>query len=204
MSNVTITGLVATTPRYILTIEEVPIISFRLASEENSNGVINWYTITAFNKLAENVRDSVDKGHRVIVSGEMNIRDWDNGERTGTSVEVISNSVGHDLNYGTTEFTRISLVEKDKRKEMKTKLNTVIKIQGQDNNVSDVITAIERKESSFMKEQQLEYLGAEMYGLGDNPRWFGVDIQVSGEPLDNKVLDSFRAEFPNVDAEVSE
>jgi hypothetical protein len=55
-----------------------------------------------------------------------------------------------------------------------------------------------------MKEQQLEYLGAEMYGLGDNPRWFGVDIQVLGEPLDNTVLDSFRQEFPNVNAEVAE
>jgi hypothetical protein len=87
---------------------------------------------------------------------------------------------------------------------MKTKFNTTIKIQGQDNNVSDVIEAIQTRQSSFMKEQQLEYVGAEMYGLGNNPRWFGVDINVLGEPLDNKVLDSFRAEFPNVDAEVSE
>jgi hypothetical protein len=87
---------------------------------------------------------------------------------------------------------------------MKTKFNTTIKIEGQDNNVSDVITAIETKQSSFMKEQQLEYLGAEMYGLGDNPRWFGVDINVLGEPLDNEVLDSFRQEFPNVNAEVTQ
>jgi hypothetical protein len=87
---------------------------------------------------------------------------------------------------------------------MKTKFNTVIKIEGQDNNVSDVIIAIETRQSSFMKEQQLEYLGAEMYGLGDNPRWFGVDISVLGEPLDDVVLDSFRQEFPNVNAEVAQ
>jgi single-strand DNA-binding protein len=111
MSSITITGLVATTPRYILTVEDLPCLSFRLASEENTNGNINWYTITAFGQLASNLRDSVDKGHRVIVSGELNIRDWDNGERTGTSVEVISSSVGHDLNYGTTEFTRTVLVK---------------------------------------------------------------------------------------------
>jgi hypothetical protein len=83
-------------------------------------------------------------------------------------------------------------------------MNTTIKIQGQDNNVSDVITAIETKQSNFMKEQKLDYLGAEMYGLGNNPRWFGVDINVSGEPIDNKILDAFRTEFPNVDAEVAE
>lgn len=87
---------------------------------------------------------------------------------------------------------------------MKTKYNTTIKIEGQDNNVSDVITAIQTRQSSFMKEQQLEYLGAEMYGLGNNPRWFGVDINVLGEPLDNKVLDAFRIEFPNVNAEVAQ
>jgi single-strand DNA-binding protein len=111
MSNITTTGLVATTPRYLLTADNLPCLSFRLACDKNNNGIINWYTITAFGQLAKNIRDSVDKGHRVIVSGELSIRDWDNGERTGTSVEVISSFVAHDLTYGTTTFTRTPLVE---------------------------------------------------------------------------------------------
>jgi single-strand DNA-binding protein len=78
MSNTTVTGLVATTPRYILTVEDLPCLSFRLASEENSLGNTNWYTVTAFGQLAKNLRDSIEKGQRVIVSGEINIRDWDN------------------------------------------------------------------------------------------------------------------------------
>ena len=110
MSSITTTGLVATTPRYLLTVDDLPCLSFRLASTETENGTTNWYTITAFGQLAKNIRDSIEKGHRVIVSGEINIRDWDNGERTGTSVELISSSVGHDLNYGTTKFARTSLV----------------------------------------------------------------------------------------------
>jgi single-strand DNA-binding protein len=110
MSNITTVGLVATTPRYLLTVDDLPCISFRLASNETSNDITNWYTITAFGQLASNLRDSIEKGDRVIVSGELKIRDWDNGERTGTSVEVISNSVGHDLKYGTTKFTRTFLV----------------------------------------------------------------------------------------------
>jgi single-strand DNA-binding protein len=112
MSNTTVTGLVATTPRYILTADDLPCLSFRLACNESPNGNTNWYTVTAFGELAKNIRDSVDKGHRVIVSGEINIRDWDNGERTGTSVELLSTLVGHDLNYGTTKFIRTSLVAK--------------------------------------------------------------------------------------------
>jgi single-strand DNA-binding protein len=112
MSNITITGLVATTPRYLLSVDNSPSISFRVASDELTNGVINWYTITAFGQLANNARDSIEKGNRIIVSGELNIRDWDNGERTGTSVELEASSVGHDLNHGTTKFTRTYLVQK--------------------------------------------------------------------------------------------
>ena len=110
MYSMTTTGLVATTPRFLLTVDDLPCLSFRLASTDTSNETTNWYTITAFGQLASNLRDSIEKGDRVIVSGELNIRDWDNGERTGISVEVISSSVGHDLNYGTTKFTRRSLV----------------------------------------------------------------------------------------------
>jgi single-strand DNA-binding protein len=111
MSNITITGIVATTPRYLLSVDDLPCLSFRLASDELTNGVINWYTITAFGQLARNAEGSIEKGHRVIVSGELNIRDWDNGERTGTSVELEANSMGHDLNHGTTKFTRTFLAK---------------------------------------------------------------------------------------------
>jgi len=110
MSEITITGLVATTPRYLLSVDDLPSLSFRIASDELDNGLINWYTITAFGQLAKNVRDSIEKGNRVIISGELNIRDWDNGERTGTSVEVEASAIGHNLNYGTTKFTRTYLV----------------------------------------------------------------------------------------------
>lgn len=108
MSNITIQGLVATTPRHILTQEGLPITSFRLAEYDNNdpNATTNWFTITGFHELAINTASSVSKGDRVVVSGSMRIRDWDNGERSGTSVEVEAVSIGHDLVWGTSEFTR--------------------------------------------------------------------------------------------------
>lgn len=108
MPNITIQGLVATTPRHIITFEGLAITSFRLA-EYNSNdpdATTNWYTVSAFRQLGINTASSVSKGDRVIVSGSMKIRDWDNGERSGTSVEIEAVSIGHDLEWGTTEFTR--------------------------------------------------------------------------------------------------
>ena len=116
---VTISGLVATTPRHLITQDGLPITSFRLASsqrrfdrEQNKwiDGETNWFTITGFRQLAINLSTSVQKGERIIVSGRLKIRDWDNGERAGTSVEVEADHVGHDLFWGTSVFTRTVLV----------------------------------------------------------------------------------------------
>lgn len=116
---VTITGLVATTPRHLVTADGLPITSFRLACSQRTydrakkiwtDGVTNWYTITSFNQLAINVAGSIAKGDRIFVTGDLVIRDWDNGERSGTSVEVEATAVGHDLNWGSSVFTRTTLV----------------------------------------------------------------------------------------------
>jgi single-strand DNA-binding protein len=115
----TITGLVATTPRHLITADGLPITSFRLASTSQRidptsgtliDGDTNWFTITAFHELAINLAGSVSKGDRVVVSGSLRVRDWDNGERAGTSVEVEADTIGHDLAYGTSVFTRNVLV----------------------------------------------------------------------------------------------
>lgn len=117
--HIAVTGLVATTPRHLVTQDGLPITSFRLASSQrrfdrNQNkwieGETNWYTVSAFRKLAINESTSVSKGDRVIVVGKLHVRDWDNGERAGTSVEVEAEAVGHDLNWGTSSFTRTILV----------------------------------------------------------------------------------------------
>jgi single-strand DNA-binding protein len=60
--------------------------------------------------LAINSAGSVNKGDRLVVAGKLRIRDWDNGERAGTSVEVEADSLGHDLTWGSSVFTRTVLV----------------------------------------------------------------------------------------------
>jgi single-strand DNA-binding protein len=112
---ITLTGLVATPPRHLVTSEGLPITSFRLASTQRRfdrsqekwiDGETNWYTITAFRQLALNSNASVDKGQRVIVTGRLKIRDWENGEKSGTTIEIEAESIGHDLSWGTAAFTR--------------------------------------------------------------------------------------------------
>jgi single-strand DNA-binding protein len=53
---------------------------------------------------------SVSKGDRIAVQGKLRVRDWDNGERAGTSVEIEADSIGHDLAWGNSAFTRTVLV----------------------------------------------------------------------------------------------
>jgi single-strand DNA-binding protein len=114
-----VTGLVATTPRHLVTQDGLPITSFRLASSQrrfdrNQNkwidGETNWFTVTAFRQLAINSAGSISKGDRVVTVGKLRVRDWDNGERAGTSVEIEAESLGHDLTWGNSVFTRTVLV----------------------------------------------------------------------------------------------
>ena len=46
------------------------------------------------------------KGDRVVVTGKLKIRDWENGERTGTTIEIDAEALGHDLMWGSSTFTR--------------------------------------------------------------------------------------------------
>jgi single-strand DNA-binding protein len=112
---ITVTGLVATTPRHLVTSEGLPITSFRLASTQRRfdrgeqrwiDGDTNWFTVTAFRQLATNVVGSVVKGQRVVVTGRLRVRDWRTDEKNGTSVEIDADALGHDLGWGTAVFTR--------------------------------------------------------------------------------------------------
>jgi single-strand DNA-binding protein len=113
--NISVTGFVATEPKLSTTTANHAIISFRMASvgrrfnRENArweDTSPNWYTVHCFKKLAEHAGQSLVKGDRIIVRGRLKIRDWDNGERSGTSVEIDAESIGHDLMFGISSFER--------------------------------------------------------------------------------------------------
>ena len=100
----------------------VSVASFRIASnprrfDNATNSWIeqetNFLTITAWSQLAENVALSVHKGQSLVVSGKLKVRQWQDGEKNGTSVEIDAVSIGHDLNRGTSEFTKIKRVSEN-------------------------------------------------------------------------------------------
>jgi single-strand DNA-binding protein len=62
--------------------------------------------VSAFRGLAENVKTSVKKGERLLITGRLRIRDWETDDRKGTDVEIEADAIGHDLTWGTTQYVK--------------------------------------------------------------------------------------------------
>ena len=112
---ITLTGIIATDPRVVTTEAGLDIASFRLASthrrfdrvkDEWVDGDTNWYTVTAFRALGANAGQSLHKGERVVVLGRLRVRAWEAGDKSGTTVEVDADAIGHDLRWGRSAFVR--------------------------------------------------------------------------------------------------
>lgn len=112
---ITLIGNIATDPIFKTTPGGVQILSFRLATNERRfddasktwlDGEANWYSVSAFRRLAQHASASLHKGERVIVKGKLRLRRWESEGRQGMAAEINADSIGHDLLFGTTVFTR--------------------------------------------------------------------------------------------------
>lgn len=110
-----IVGTVATDPRLIETNANIPLCSFRVASTERRydrakgdwvDGETNWFSVSAFRGLAVHAKDSFAKGDRVIVTGRLRVRSWESGEKSGTSVDIDADALGHDVRWGVSTFRK--------------------------------------------------------------------------------------------------
>lgn len=111
---VTIRGNVGGDPVRHTTAGGASVIHFRLASgqgyhDKRSGSWVetgtNWYSVSAFRQLAENAKASLRSGDPVIVTGRLKLNEWENNGRHGF-VDLEAESIGHDLNRGTSNFLR--------------------------------------------------------------------------------------------------
>ena len=117
MSNslIQVIGNVASDIRFNSTAEGIPVASLRLAATERKfdraqsrwvDGDVNWYTVSCWRALGENVAESINKGDPIFVVGRLNVRTWERDERSGTTLDITAELVGHDLSRGTAKFQR--------------------------------------------------------------------------------------------------
>ena len=110
---ITFTGNLAAEPEHRILGGGASVTNFRVGSthrrfdkstERWVDVYTNWYQVSAYRALGENAFASLHKGDRVIVTGRLRLREWDNGTKRGLAVEVEADAVGHDLLRGRTTF----------------------------------------------------------------------------------------------------
>ena len=80
---------------------------FNRQSGEWHDGPTQWYSVSAWRGLGEHCAASLRRGDPVVVHGRLTQSTWVNQEGVEmTSLEVDATFVGHDLNRGTSDFTR--------------------------------------------------------------------------------------------------
>ena len=115
----TVVGNAVTDVSLRTTTSGASVASFRLASNSRrfDKATKSWVdqepsylSITAWAQLAENVALSVHKGQPIVVTGKLKVRQWQDGDKSGTAVEIDAQAIGHDLNRGTSDFTKVKRV----------------------------------------------------------------------------------------------
>ncbi|MBP1135918.1 single-strand DNA-binding protein [Arthrobacter sp. PvP023] len=113
--NITVRGFVATEIKSSTTPGGVATASFRLGSTDRRydrasstwvDGNTNWFTVQGYRQLAGNMGCSIKKGQRVIIVGRLKMRSWEKDGRIYHAAEIDAESVGHDLMWGSANFTR--------------------------------------------------------------------------------------------------
>jgi single-strand DNA-binding protein len=110
---ITVTGNIATDPEQRTMRGDDTVTSFRLAAghqrfDPQSNSWVevytNFYSVSAFRALGKNAYAALKKGQRVIVTGRLRVKEWDNGTKKGVTAEIDADGIGHDLLFGVTTF----------------------------------------------------------------------------------------------------
>jgi single-strand DNA-binding protein len=113
-THVTIVGNLTDDPEVSFTPNGAAVTNFRVAVTPRINvdggwkdGETSFFRITAWRGLAEHIGDSLSKGNRVIVIGQLRARSWETpeGERRSV-VEVQAEEVGPSLRWATAKPER--------------------------------------------------------------------------------------------------
>jgi single-strand DNA-binding protein len=112
---ITVTGNIATEPEQRVVRGDEKVTSFRIAAtrrrfDEQTRSWVdvytNYYSVSAFRALGLNAYTALRKGQRVIVTGRLRVKEWDNGTKQGVTAEIDADGIGHDLLFGVTTFER--------------------------------------------------------------------------------------------------
>ncbi|MBR6331562.1 MAG: single-stranded DNA-binding protein [Dehalococcoidales bacterium] len=100
LNKVMLIGRVGTDPECRYTPSGVPVVSFRLAvsrfhtsSDGQRQQDTDWFTVVAWNKLAEQCNNYLSKRRLVYVEGRLHTRSWESDGKTNYRTEIVASVV---------------------------------------------------------------------------------------------------------------
>ncbi len=116
-THVTVVGNLVADPVLRVVPGERDLARFRLASNvrryDTELGRVvdvrtSFFSVSCWGYLAANVSESLRRGERVVVSGRLDVREYTGDDKVlRTSVDITADSVGPDLTYGVSRFTKV-------------------------------------------------------------------------------------------------
>lgn len=123
MSKLTVSvwGNVTSEPMHVVGSSGTPRTTFRLAHTPRkrqpdgsyTNGATSFFNVTCFGYVAVNVAASVHKGDPIVLFGEMAVREWSDGGRSGREVDLVALEIGPNLRWGRARFERPPRARRD-------------------------------------------------------------------------------------------
>ena len=120
-STITIVGNVTRTPALRFTASGVPTASFGVAvnrklpprADGSATEAVSFFNVIAWQSLAENAAESLDKGNRVVVTGRLEQRSWEtpDGDRR-TVYELVADEIGPSLRWVSARLTKVVRVDR--------------------------------------------------------------------------------------------
>jgi single-strand DNA-binding protein len=114
-NNVTITGNLTRDPELRFTPSGQATATFGVAvnrswqnrQTQEWNEVTSYFDVVCWAQLAENAAQSLTRGTRVVVSGRLEQRSWENQEGEKRSkIEIVADEVAPSLRWATTSITK--------------------------------------------------------------------------------------------------
>lgn len=118
MSDHTFVGTIGRDPELRYTAGGRAVTNFSIAcsrrfqKDNEWQEVTTWFNVTCWADLAEHVAQSLAKGNRVIVTGRIEIREYEKDGAKRTSVDIVADEIGPSLRWANCSVERVER-EKD-------------------------------------------------------------------------------------------
>lgn len=120
-TNITVAGNVGATPTYFAAKDGKPAkLVLSVASTRRARDVdtgewrdanTSWYDVWLNGRLADNARESISKGDAVLVTGSVEIRRWEDGDRSGHKAVISARAFGPDLFKYPVQISRVRIAD---------------------------------------------------------------------------------------------